>query len=115
MAVSFSGHFWDRLYARPEVKRDLNTIDSILRGIGTKDTFVEDIPQLRYILLMKNKRFLFQEAANTAKYIFDVEKDPVSDKHKLVAVTGLKPEYSSYNLENITQVLLQLGSQGQPV
>ncbi len=110
MAVSFSGHFWDRLYARPKVKQDLAVIDNILKAIGDKDTYVEDIPELKYILVMKHKRFLFQEGADTAKYIFGLQKDPVVGKHKLVGITGLNPEFSSFNLENITRVLQSLAS-----
>lgn len=110
MQATLTNHFWDRAFGRPAVKRDLARIEFILKKIGNEHTFVEDVPELQPLLLMKNKRFLFQEEPSRAKYIFDLKKDPVTDKHKLVAVTGLKPEYTSTNLEDITPILLRLAT-----
>lgn len=111
LAVDFSGHFWDRVFSRPQLKNDINNMEEVLKNIGGKDSYVEDIPELKYILRMPNKRFLFQAEPSKPKYVFALKENPASGKHSLVAITGLNSEYYSGNLEDITSVLLLVSNQ----
>ena len=108
MQVDYSNHFWERALGRPRVKQHHAQVDHMLKNIGSEDAAIEDIPELKYLLNMKSKRFLYQESPNKAKIIFAIKENPATGKHKLVAVTGLNPEHSSNNLEDITPALLQL-------
>lgn len=108
MQTDFSNHFWERALGRPRVKQHHAQVENMLKNIGTEDATLEDIPELKYLLNFKKKRFLYQESPNKAKIIFAIKENPVTGKHSLVAVTGLNPEHHSNNLEDITPVLLRL-------
>ena len=113
MNVSFSGHFWERALGRPRVQQNHAQVEAMLKSIGAEDDDIEDIPELKYLLNMRNKRFVFQESPNKPKFIFAVKENPVTGKHSLITVTGLNPEHKSFNLEDITPVLLQLSRKSQ--
>jgi len=115
MQINFSNHFWERAFGRPQVQQNYANIETMLKNIGSKDSSIEDISELRYLLNTKNKRFLFQESPNKPKIIFAVKENPVTGRHSLTAVTGLNPEHNSGNLENITPVLLQLSRKTQGI
>lgn len=106
--IDFSGHFWERSFARPRVKRDHAYAEGLIESIGTTDAFIEDIDALKYILNNpKNKRYVYQESPSKAKFVLGIKEDPATGKHKFVTVTGLNPEYTA-NLEDITPVLTHL-------
>ncbi len=105
MAIDFSGHFWDRVYGRQKVKNSLANLEYALKNIGDKDTYLEDIPELKHLVsFKKNNRFIYQESPTSAKYIFDIKEAP-NGKHEFVAVTGLNPEYLTYKTEDITRLI----------
>ncbi|MBC8548933.1 MAG: hypothetical protein H8D23_04720 [Candidatus Brocadiales bacterium] len=108
MNADYSTHFWERAFGRPRVQQNHANIEAMLKNVGAENADIEDIPELRYLLNIKNKRFVFQESPNKPKIIFGIKENPTTGKHSLVAVTGLNPEHSSTNLEDITPVLLQL-------
>ena len=114
MQASFSAHFWERAFGRPRVQQNTAQVENMLKNIGTENASLEDIPELKYLLNFKKKRFVFQESPNKPKFIFAVKENPTTGKHSLVAVTGLNPEYGA-KLENITPVLLQLSRKTQGI
>ncbi len=108
MAIDYSAHFWDRAFGRPKVKEGLEEVRFLMENAGPTDANIEDVQSLKHLLNQPKKRFYYQKTPTSAKYIFDLKKDPITKKHKFVAVTGLLPEHTSYNLVDITRLINNL-------